>query len=747
MKHAVWTALLTLAGLAAAEAQQSGKAVVVGPGSTPSAQYVWVTINGAPTNQNSIAIRNVNGTPVLNALGAPVYLTGNGLNAPFDIVGAVSRHRVFVSNQGAPTVSVFDSDTLQPLGVVTLPTAVAARGMSLSEDESAVFVAGGDANGPAVWRIDTATLSSGAGPIGGVADSTHIAEDCVVIRAANVGGAGNGPGKVYFSVQASGTLFALPGYIGVIRLNPAGAFTSIQTQAGPLVTVGTPINMERTPDHRFVFVGCTKIIGSDLVTPTSVRILRIDTSNDAATAPTFATGIQDLDHRVLDVSWRTDAGGNNRGFVLVSVDNGTPQVFEIFDTGLPRPVAPFIATTGGLTGPLTIRFAALTEQVFIGDSIGTQNGYAAHNAKVAPLVLMNSPIGVGSRCLNVAVMPTPTAVVTDICPRGGLVAASLPVTVHGGGFTPGALADIAGTPVTTTFVDSNTLIVDVGGAGASVVGLRVTNPNFQAALFDNFYHRYSPEVRNPFVVALPSVAQGYRMLSIPQYTTLTNFKAAVTAALGPYNPVLYRVFLYRGGAYVELNALADDGCDLAGESFWILTRNGGVLTISEPDVHLNASGPFRVIPINPGFNMVAQPLLSGSGSMNWNNVLVTTDQTNFATAASVTGGTVVTPVALEYVNGAYVVADPLVAGRGYWIENITTGPAYLVFDSGVVFKPGNVSSAAGGPPPAGMTPPPPPSGMTSGSSGGSSGGCGLLGLEAALALAFLRRRARRRLAA
>lgn len=751
MKHAVWIAVLSLAGALAAHAQAPDKrsSTVTPAGAAPSTQYVWVTINGAPTNQNSIAIRNIDGTPVLNALGAPVYLTGNGLNAPFDIVSVPSLRRVFVSNQNAPTVSVFNGDTLGAIGVITLPTATAVRGMSLSEDESALFVAGADGAGPAVWRIDPSTLSPGAGPIGGVADATHIAEDCVVIRAANVGGTGNGPGKVYFSVQASGTLAPAPGYIGVIHLNPAAAFTSIQTQVGALATVGTPILMERTPDHRFVFVGCQKVIGVDPPGPPyTVRIIRIDTSNDAATAPQFATAIQDLAHRVIDVSWRTDAGGNNRGFVMVSIDSGTAQVFEIFDTGAAQPVAPFLATTGGLTTPLTIRFAPLSEQVFIGDSIGTQNGYAAWNAKVQPLTLMNSPIGVGSRCLNMAVVAAPSAVVTDIIPRAGLAAPSLPVTVRGAGFTAGSVADIAGTPVTTTFLDSTTLLVDAGGAGASQVGIRVTNPNFQAGVIDLFFRRYTPEIRTPFTVSLPSLAQGYRMLSMPQYATLTSLKAAFSAALGPYNPVVYRVFFYRGGRYVELNALADDGCDLAGESFWVLTRNGGTLTMSEPGVMQNAGGFSRVIPLAPGFNMFSLPMTNAgglTGSITWGNVLVTTDQTNFGTATSVTPGTIVGP-ALEYNGSGYVVADPLVAGRGYWVQNITTVPAYLVYSTTAVFKPGAASQAAGSPPPAGMNPPPPPGSSLGGAEASSGGGCGLLGLETVL-LAFLGRRIRRRLAA
>src|SRR5205814_7513650 len=139
-------------------------------------------------------------------------------------------------------------------------------------------------------------------------------------------------------------------------------------------------------------------------------------------------------------------------------------------------------------------------------------------------------------------------------------------------------------------------------------GLTVNHPsNFQGGALGTFFRAYTPELRAPFTVALPPASQGYKMISLPQYSTLSALKSALDAALGPYNPVLYRVFFYRGGQYVELNALPDDGCDLAGESFWILTRNGAMLTMSEPDVRQNDAGADRVIPLNTGFNMVSLP--------------------------------------------------------------------------------------------------------------------------------------------
>jgi hypothetical protein len=222
--------------------------------------------------------------------------------------------------------------------------------------------------------------------------------------------------------------------------------------------------------------------------------------------------------------------------------------------------------------------------------------------------------------------------------------------------------------------------------------------------------------------------------------------------------VLYRVFFYRGGQYVELNNLADDGCDLAGECFWVLTRNGATLTISEPDVHANDLALIRIIPINPGFNMISQPINTNLGRVFWSNVLVTTDATNFGAAGSATlppGQAILGLAAVEYVNGAYATADPLIQGRGYWVRNFTSGPAYLVFNPAVVNKPGvpvGGSGAAGSAPPANLIPPSPPSGMGAASAGGGSGGCGLSGLEWILPLAilrfgFLRRRARRTLSA
>lgn len=747
MKHAILTTLLLGAAAIGVSAQESGKAVRV-PGPAPRTNYVWMTLRGA----NAVDVRLTNGTLVRNfPTGAPT-----NFNQPWDIVGVTSLHRVFISNRGAVpgTVTVLDSDTLQFVALVQVPGSQLLQGMSVSEDESAVFVAGADANGPAVFHIDPATLTP-AVRVGGITDPGRGASDCVVLRASNVGGAGSGPGKIYWSVRLPGT----GGYIGITNFVGTSP-VSISTGSGPLIAVENPDNMERTPDSRFVFVGCMKRIGIEPpAPPPPPRIIRIDVLTDSATMPAVGTAIQDLGHRVWDVTWRVDGTGGNRGFILLQVDAGGRDVVEINDAG--TPIQPPVAADANGVTPSTLRFAPLSDQLFAGELFGTSNRYNYFSAPVAPPVAYtNFQLASGGDPFNFAVLSTPAIVISDITPRAGPDVAGTIATVHGAGFQPGLTAQVGATPVPVTFIDSNTMTVDFTGLGVGTFGLQINSPNLQTGSFDAFYRNYAAPAIRPLPtdpeaqLPLPSAAQGYRMVSYPQYATLTTLKAALTAQLGPYNPVVYRIFFYRQGAYVELNQVVDDGCDLAGESFWVLTRNGGMLTLTEPDVLNNNGGSPRVVPLSPGFNMISQPNFQGGGAVNWANVLVTLDETNFTGAVPVTtipGQAIVGTAAVEYVNGAYVTADPLIAGRGYWVRNLQNVPAYLVFDPGVVFKPGSGSGsyAGGAPPPAGMNPPPPPSGMSTAGSG--SGGCGLLGAECLLLgllrAVFPRKGRHRRLAA
>jgi hypothetical protein len=385
------------------------------------------------------------------------------------------------------------------------------------------------------------------------------------------------------------------------------------------------------------------------------------------------------------------------------------------------------------------------EQIFVGEVPGTSNLYNVFNAKFAsPVALLGTMNSGNSEPGHFALVPTPQIVVTDMCPRGQLAGTNI-VTVYGAGFMPGATYTRGGAQV--GFIDSNTVTVDLSGAIDQTFGISIVNPNGMGALFDTFFRRYTPEVPGAFPLTVPaSTRGGYQMQSVPQYLSLPAFKAALAAVFGPYNPVLYRVFFFRNGRYVELNTLKDDGCDIAGESFWIISRDGGTVTFTGPDVRANSSGFSRIIPLNPGFNMISVPMVGGTpttGQINWANILVTDDQTNFGGALSTTVQTsIIAPAALEFVNGSYVTADPLITGQGYWVENIGSKPAYLVFSTTAINKPSIASSVpAGAPPPAGMNPPPPPSAGIGESSGGV---CGFTGLEGLLLLLVVRGFPRRR---
>lgn len=733
-------------------AQQSGKAVAVPAGSAPTADYVWMNLRAGGAG-GGVDVRRTDGSLVRTFLMPGPF----GLNQPWDIVGVPSVHKVFVSNRGAVpgTVSVFDTDLVQFVQVVQIPGSQNLRGMSLSEDESVLYVAGEDVNGPSVFSIDPGTLAPGV-RVGGVTDTGRGAEDCVVIRAANAGGSGNGPGKIYFTVRTS----VPTGYIGEINLLAGGAFSSADVGLAPLNLVNLPDRMERTVDHRFVFVACSKIAP---VGETLARIVRInpliEPLNAAVSQPVVTTTIQDLAHRVHDVTWKVDGTGNNIGFIALEPDPPAGrQMIVINDTGAAIPT-PLLNIAGSGT-ETTVKFSPRTQQIYTGENFGTANSYSMFDGSALPPAFTATQAASGGDPLGFVAMPTPVPLVADICPRAGPAQASFIVTVHGAGFLsgPGFAVQTGATPLPFTVLDSNTLAVDMGGLAVGTFGLTVINPNAQSVTFDAYYRNYlappfaypAADPRSQYV--LPSLTQGYRMMSLPQYSTLTALRTALAAALGPYNPVLYRVFFYRGGGYVELSTMVDDGCDLAGESFWVLTRNGAVISATEPDVRTNDGGLNRVIPLNPGFNMISLPQLNGAGAVGtipWASVHVTTNTADFDPAsptgpvpATSAAGLLIVENAKERIGGSYFDATNLLSGQGYWVNNVNAAglPAYLVFQPGLVTKAGTGSGAPL--PPTGTTPPAPPSGISDGSAG--SGGCGLLGLEALVLLAVFRRARRDR---
>jgi hypothetical protein len=216
-------------------------------------------------------------------------------------------------------------------------------------------------------------------------------------------------------------------------------------------------------------------------------------------------------------------------------------------------------------------------------------------------------------------------------------------------------------------------------------------------------------------------------------------RTAIEGVLGPYNPILYRVFFWDVDHYIELPNMPDD-CDLAGRAFWVLTRFGAQVTVSGLDCYANrGAGGVRVIPLKPGWNMVSLPYENGvQVSKNWATVNVTSDGAAWTGAGPVTTSpSLIDPNLFDFVGGTYVSASVMVAGRGYWVDNLTSGYIYLLVDT-VIFKSGTGTApsfsalAAGTPTPPG----PPGSGLPDGSSS-KRRSCALLGPELVVIMVFI----------
>jgi hypothetical protein len=180
-----------------------------------------------------------------------------------------------------------------------------------------------------------------------------------------------------------------------------------------------------------------------------------------------------------------------------------------------------------------------------------------------------------------------------------------------------------------------------------------------------------------------------------------------------------------------------------GTGFFAISRSGGLLSLTAPDVSANATIAQRAVALTPGWNIVSQPWINGlTNSLQYTNLQVTANK-NLTATVNADVSPLVTNVLYEFSGGTYVTTTSMVAGKAYWMLNQTSAPVYLLFAQAAVNKPtvavAKTSLAAS------ATPPPPPGASLSDSSSG--GGCGLLGGEALLLLLFLRGLGRRRLSA
>lgn len=228
--------------------------------------------------------------------------------------------------------------------------------------------------------------------------------------------------------------------------------------------------------------------------------------------------------------------------------------------------------------------------------------------------------------------------------------------------------------------------------------------------------------------------EAYQMISMPVYDNPSNFFAAVQNAMGPYDVTLYRLWRYNSisTAYEEL----PDGIestqllDLAGYSFWLISRNGGTIPVGQGlSTKENA---FVYVPLKPGWNQIANPY---SGDVVWGNVRVGQNLNVAPTVAALTPNPSTDPIFQNAFfwdgSGSYVQvtpADAMVPTLGYWVFNGTNEVQVLYFPKPSVLngKPStNVSYSS---PSSGSLKPPAPPGTSGGkhlasSGGGGGGGC------------------------
>jgi hypothetical protein len=702
-------------------------------------EYVWITRRAS--GSGGVTIFDSTGNGVAQLAGAAY-----GFDQPYGIVSAPVHKLVVVSNSGATpgTVTLLHADTFQPLNVLTIPGSSNLTEMSLSADQNSVFIAGQDVAGPAVFRVDLPSGSSArAGGTVGSGPATGVA----VIRASNAGGSGIGPGKVYFSVFSADQVYE-------INLLTGGTTTLIQYGSGAYPGLSQPRTLARLPDHSAVYATAVT------TGPTVMDWVRIDPAQpiSAATVVQLDATSMAFGNSVTDATF-LNVLGTPRGFALVTRDASPTEIVEINLNGQALGGASYRSVGAAVQG---VNLHPGRNTAYMGASSTTdQNFYTSDISGVTPGLLtavVDVAFNQNGATRFAFVPPPPPPTITDLWPVG-LVTGGAPGTatirVKGSGFQPGTsvfgelgAARTGALPV--VFVDSATLDVDVSGfAPGSLYDIVAANPDAQETTVSTIFQALPPASPSPpFVSPLPSSAEGYALRSFPQYHTRAELEAAVTAQLGSYNAAFYRIFFWSSGRYVELDrAGAEDVPDLTGRGFFVLTRFGQSLTLSRPDAGLNTAGGNRVVVLQPGWNIVANPLINGTNrTILYSSVNVTQDPALVSGITSAAGvPALLSTQPWEYVDRAYRRSDRMTAGQAYWIYNLSSGPLFLIINAAQVNLAGEIPATSTPSKSASSTEPPPPAPPSeSESAGGDSGspGCGLLGAEILLLAVALRRRPR-----
>ncbi len=729
MKNAVLTGIL-LGGLASAAAAQT--------------EYVWVT------NRGTAGTGRVTAYDVLQSPPSTVRGSVSPGGEPYGILGIKAARRVYVSYSESPSrlgrVAVIDSDSFQILNTVPIPGAIELRRMALSRDGNRIYVTGrvaATAEG-AVWALGIGTdpVNPGVSLVSQAPGTIGPAEDVTEVAASAVGGSGNGPGKIYYTMPfGTSTLFQQnfvnPPASGPLPLPPNTNF---------------PAGLERAPDDSFVVVGVNETAAGQW------KVVQVVTG---ATDSVFQRVVAAITapSRIWDVA--IEPFGPPFKVHMLGLSSGNYNIFSrnMDVTGF---VGAAPVQSGNLQPPnfrtLVLNVSPIESNLYMGIDAPQANVFGRSGSPIPTTAGWNPAPDGGATSefdpTDFAFMPPPPPPRPAlVCPKGGVNQFGTQFTVKGADFVPGSRVDVQGAsvpiPLPTVFVDPFTLVAALPGAVDFAENtVIVVNPDGQQARLQSFWAGLNPAT-TPFSAPLPGIFQGYRMVSFPAYYTKDMLRQAFGSTFGPYNRSLYRVFFWTGNRYAELDELDEEDCDLAGGAFWVLTRSGGTLPLVAIDARSNhTSADVRVIPLRPGWNMISNPFQNGPlVNMVWATVNVTSDPDGWTGSTAADTSPLLSPL-FDYVGGSYQTVSTMVAGRGYFVKNLDPGFLYLLVTT-TVTKPAAAAAVPSAPAAAGTELPPPPPGAAL-DADGDSGGCGLGGAEVLLLLlasrVFPPLRRRRRLA-
>ena len=724
-----------------------------------TAAWSQENIFSADTGSNGVSVADAQTLTPLPQSGTTAGTEGPNLigtgagSAPRDIFYDTARKLVYVVNGGDTSISTIDPMTF----TVTQKYTPKNVGGNFSEsarsaDGRYLYVAGGNTSPSVMLGIyqfdlndlsDTGTTFIPCFPSGGVTTGYQMIDLDLV------------PGKIFITYQVT-----VSG-IGLFISHHIGEFDLAQNKFTDLLAVSTTsttqphifTRMTKAPDNSFLLVAATSSSGGGTVW----ELPRINPSTSPSTVDIVTVTSGSANCVVDDVLFTSNGPSPFTACILARNDsNYAPRFFSIDATGAASAAASGAFVPNQFGGEMTPDFAHNRIFVSWNGNTSTPNGIQIYSPPTSlGTFVANAPDMGGPGPQKVCIAPAPPPLKVDFATEPAAdTSGNFQVEMHGSGFIPGSsrgrIIIGLGGPIyatSTTVLNGGTLVATFTKQATVIMNMGVVNNDGQVSMLSTFFEGMNPPQSKPFTVNLPPLTSGYSMLSFPQYANVGDLRAGLASQLGPYNPILFRLFLWQGGRYFEVNdPKLSPSTSLMGTGFFALSRLGDQLTLSAPDVNLNTPAQLRIVVLEPGWNMVSQPWLTGSptNSMPFNSLQIS--QTSDLAVLQPPGTSpALLNAAYELVNGKYVTSPLLTAGKAYWMLNLNSTPIYLQFNGGFVTLKGTGPAArSSSSVPSSANPPAPPGQLGESS---SHGGCGLLGPELLLLGLFLRGRGRRKLAA